>query len=184
MMAALFKVRGLTLALRLGMLALAVLLFSGCLARRLTEFTDQARQTYQLSVDELERVQFYTSHTLIFTAVNEIRESPPPGRRRKRKLDTRYVDQVKIRRHTRGVVITAGDRWLDVSFEEGKWLRFTRKPSGRYLLDTKTVTYGGKLYRVECVPRRFSKCPVSLLIRKNLKPKIRVRSQKVKGRRP
>ncbi len=184
MMAARFKVRALTLAIRLCLLILAVLLFSGCLARRLTEFTDQSRQTYQLTDDELKRVQFYTSHTLILTAVSEIRESPTPGWLRKPKLDTRYVDQVRIRRHTRGAVIAAGDQWLNVSFEEGTWLRFTRKPSGRYLLDTKTVTYGDKLYRVECVPRRFSKCPVSLLIRKNLKPKIRVRSQKVKGRRP
>ncbi|UCH62683.1 MAG: hypothetical protein JSU77_12995 [Fidelibacterota bacterium] len=183
-MATLLKVRGLTLSIRIGLLALAALLLSGCLTYRLTEFTDQIRKADQLSVDELKRVQFYTSHTLIFTAVSETRESPPPEPRRKPKLDTRYVDQVKIRRHTPGVVITAGDRWLDVSFEEGKWLRFTQKPSGRYLLDAKTVTYGGKLYRVECVPRRFSECPVSLRIRKSLKPKIKVRSQKVKGRQP
>lgn len=169
---------------RLVLLALAALLLSGCLTYRLTEFTEETHQTFQLSADELKRMQFYTSHTLILTAVNEIRESPLPGRRRKPELDTRYVDQVVIRRHTPGVVITAGGRWLDVSFEEGTWLRFIRKPSGRYLLDANTVMYGDQQYRVECVPRRFRKCPVSLLIRKSLKPKTKVQRLKVKGRQP
>ena len=176
--------RSLPTVVRLVLLALAALLLSGCLTYRLTEFTEETRQTFQLSADELKRVQFYVSHTLVLTAVNEIRESPPPSRRGKPELDTRYVDQVVIRRHTPGVVITAGDRWLDVSFEEGAWLRFTWKPSGRYLLDANTVMYGNQQYRAECVPRRFRKCPVSLLIRKNLKPKTKVQRLKVKGRQP
>lgn len=176
--------RSLPSVVRLVLLALAALLLSGCLAYRLIEFTEETRRTFQLSADELKRMQFYVSNTLVLTAVNEIRESTPPGWLRKPELDTRYVDQVVIRRHTRGVVIAAGDRWLDVSFEEGTWLRFTRMPSGRYLLDANTVMYGDHQYRVECVPRRFRKCPATLFIRKNLKPKTRVRSQKVKGRRP
>ncbi len=184
MMAAMFRMRTLSIATRLILPALAVLLLSGCLARRLTEFTDQTRRTYQLSNDELKRMQFYTSNTLILTAVQETRESPAPNRRGRPKLDLRYVDRVVIRRHTPGVVITIGDQWLDVSFEEGKWLRFTWRPSGRYLLDNKIVMYGNQQYGVECVPRRFRKCPASLLIRKNLKPKTRVRSQRAKGRRP
>ena len=176
--------RSLPTVVRLVLLALAALLLSGCLTYRLTEFTEETRQTFQLSADELKRVQFYVSHTLVLTAVNEVRESPPPGRRGKSELYTRYVDQVVIRRHTPGVVITAGDRWLDVSFQEGTWLRFTRKPSGRYLLDANTVMYDNQQYRAECVSRRFRKCPVSLLIRKNLKPKTKVQRLKVKGRRP
>ncbi len=184
MMAAMFRMRALTIAIRLGLLALAVLLFSGCLARRLTEFTDQIRQTYQLSEDELKRVQFYTNHTLVLTAVQETREPPAPNRRGRPKLDLRYVDRVVIRRHTPGVVITVGDQWLDVSFEEGAWRRFTWKPSDRYLLDDSTVMYGDKQYNVECVPRRFSKGPASLLIRKDLMPKTKVRSKKAKGRQP
>lgn len=178
------RMRTLTLAIRLCLLALAVLLFSGCLARRLTEFTDQTRKTYQLTDDELKRVQFYTSHTLILTAVHETRETPAPNRSRRPKLDLRYVNRVVIRRHTPAVAITVGNQWLDVSFEEGAWLRFTWRPSDRYLFDESTVMYGGIQYNVECVPRRFSKGPASLLIRKDLMPKTKVRSQKAKGRQP
>lgn len=184
MMAARFKVRALTLAHRLSLLALAALLLSGCLARRLTEFTNQTRKTYELTDDELKRVQFYTSHTLILTAVHETRETPAPNRRGRLKLDLRYVDRVVIRRRTPGVAITVGNQWLDVSFEEGAWLRFTWRPSDRYLFDDSIVMYGGKQYHAECTPRRFSKGPASLLIRKDLMPKTRVRSQKVKGRQP
>jgi len=170
--------------IRLALLVLAALLLNGCLAYRLTEFTDQTRRTDKLSDEELRRLQFHTSHTVVLTAVNEVRESPTPRRLRKPKLDTRYLDQVVINRRTRGIVVAAGDRWMDVSFQEGTWLRFNRMPSGRYLLDASTVMYGNQQYRVECVPRRFSKCPVSLLIQKNIKPKTRIRSQKAKGRRP
>ncbi len=176
--------RSLPTVVRLVLLALAALLLSGCLTFRLTEFTEETRQTFQLSADELKRVQFYVSHKLVLTAVNEVRESPTPGWLRKPTLDTRYVDQVVIRRLTPGIVITVGEQWLDLSFEEGAWLRFTRKPSGRYLLDANTVMYGNQQYRAECIPRRFRKCPVSLLIRKNLKPKTKVQRLKVKGRQP
>lgn len=178
------RMRSRPVIMRLALLTLAALLLNGCLAYRLTEFTDQTRRADQLSDEELRRLQFHTSHTLVLTAMNEVRESPTPGWLKKPRLDTRYVDQVLIRRRTRGVVVAAGDRWLDVSFHEGTWLRFNRMPSGRYLLDASTVMYGDQQYRVECVPRRFSECPVSLLIRKNLKREIRVRSQKVEGRRP
>jgi len=141
--------------IRLVLPALAVLL-SGCLGPRLSDFTEEARRSYQLTNDELQRIQFYNSHTIIFTAVEEVREPPPPKRRRKQPLDTRQVNRVVIKRRTRGIVVAVGSNWLDVSFEEGKWLRFTRLPSGRYTLKAAPVIYGGQRYRVECQPRRFS----------------------------
>lgn len=183
--ASVFNPRFLIISIRLLLLIMGVMLLSGCMAHRLTDFTDQIRRgEYQLSDEELQRIQFYTSHELILTAVDEDTEDPARGIFRRSVLDTRLIDQVVIRRHTRGVVVAAGERWLDVSFQEGDSLRFTLMPSGRYLLNASTVMYSGQQYRVECIPRRFRDCPVSLLIRKNVEPKITVRSQRARGLRP
>jgi len=180
-----FMSRLLIKSIRPLLLILGVLLLNRCMAYRLTDFTDQIRRAeHPISDEELLRMQFYLSHELILTAVDEVREAPAGGLLRRSVLDTRYVDQVIIRRHTRGVVNTAGERWLDVSFQEGNSLRFTLMPSGRYLLNAGTVTYGGQQYRVECVPRRLRDCPVSLLVRKNVEPKITVRNQRARGLRP
>jgi hypothetical protein len=166
---------------RIALLA-AVLLLSACLAPRLTDFTVDTRRIHKLTDDELQRVQFYNSNTIILTAVDEARE-PPEGRRRNRKLDTRLLDRVVIEERTPGMLVAAGGTFLDVSFEEGKSLHFVKLPSGRFTLNVPVVTYGGQRYHVECVRQRNNPCPVSLMVRRDLKPVTKVQLQKVRGRR-
>ncbi|UCH09965.1 MAG: hypothetical protein JSU61_12255 [Fidelibacterota bacterium] len=164
------------------LLLATLLLFSACLAPRLTDFTVDFRQMHKLTDDELRRVQFYNSHTIVLTAVDEMRE-PPEGRRRNRKLDTRLLDRVVIEEETPGMLVAAGGTFLDVSFEEGKALHFVRRPSGRFTLTDPIVTYDGRRYQVECVRERNKPCPVALMVRRKLKPVTKVQLQKVRGRR-
>ncbi|MFB0515049.1 MAG: hypothetical protein ACETWG_00400 [Candidatus Neomarinimicrobiota bacterium] len=165
------------------LLTLVALLIGGCLATRLTDFTEETRQRHKITEDELQRIQFYNSHTIILTPADEVRNPPTPEQRRKQPLDTRHLDRVVIKRHTPGIVVAAGSNWLNVSFEPGKWLRFIRLPSGRYKLKATTVNYGGRQYHAEYLSRHFRRGPAALLVPKSLKPITRFRSQKVEGQR-
>ena len=164
------------------LLPAALLLLSACLAPRLTDFTVDLRRMHKLTDDELQRVQFYNSHTIVLTAVDETRE-PPEGRRRNRKLDTRLVDQVVIDERTPGTLVAAGETFLDISFQEGRALHFVRRPSGRFTLTASIVTYGERRYHMECVHDKDGPCTVSLMVKRKLKPVTKVQLQKARGRR-
>ena len=147
------------------------------------EYNQGLRRVYNLTDDELRRVQFYNSNTIVLTLADEVREAPNTKKRRKQKLDVRHIDQVIIEEHTRGVAVGVGGNWLDISFEEGRALRFALLPNGRFAIKDKIVLYGGQRYRVDYLDHRRSRYPVTLLVQRDLKPKTVVNRQKAKGRK-
>jgi hypothetical protein len=163
-------------------LLLGSLVLFSCASRQLTEYNQGLRRVHNLTDDELRRVQFYNSNTIVLTRADEVREAPNPKRRRQ-KLDVRHIDRVIIEEHTRGVAVGVGGNWLDISFEEGRTLRFKLLPNGRFALQDKIVLYGGRRYRVDYLDHRRSRYPVTLLVQRDLKPKTVVKSQKAKGRK-
>jgi hypothetical protein len=165
-----------------GSIFLGVLLLASCASRQLTEYNQGLRRVHNLTDDELRRVQFYNSNTIVLTLADEVREAPNP-KRRKQKLDIRHIDQVIIEEHTRGLAVAVGGNWLDISFEEGKALRFELLPNGRFTLKDKIVLYGGQRYRVDYLDHRRSRYPVTLLVRRDLAPKTVVKHKKAKGRK-
>jgi hypothetical protein len=108
---------------------LGSLLLTSCASRQLTEYNQGLRRVHNLTDDELRRVQFYNSNTIVLTLADEVREAPNP-KRRKQKLDIRHIDQIIIEEHTRGLAVAVGGNWMDISFEEGKALHRPALPRG------------------------------------------------------
>ena len=163
-------------------LLLGSLVLHSCASRQLMEYNQGLRRVYNLTDDELRRVQFYNSNTIVLTLADEVREPPNPKRRRQR-LDVRHVDQVIIEEYTRGVAVGVGGNWLDISFEDGRSLRFALLPNGRFAIKDKIVLYGGRRYQVDYLDHRRSRYPVTLLVQRDLKPKTVVNRQTAKGRK-
>ena len=162
-------------------LILSVCLFTACIGRSVSNFTASAITTYNLSNDDLERIQFYNSHTIVLTAQEAVRESSVSSKHGMRITDATYIDKIIIKKYTPGIVVGIGEYWLAVSFEPDRSLRFVTLANGRYALDAKSVLYGEKYYEVECVRKRSENCPPTLKIRGDFETETTTRKRKVAG---
>lgn len=111
---------------------LTVLLFSGCSgvtkpdSPKLTPiaFTQQLRNDYRLCVDDLERLQFYNSDTIVLqrrsACSNRSVESGVLVTKNKDDLES-----VVIKPMTPGVLVKTEPNALYISFEDGSQIKFT-----------------------------------------------------------
>ena len=162
-------------------LILSVCLFTACIGRSVSNFTASAITAYSLSTDDLMRIQFYNSHTIVLTAEEARRESSVSAKHGMRITDATYIDKIIIKKYTPGIVVEVGDYWLRVSFEPDRTLRFVTLPNGRYVLDAKSVLYGDRYYDVECVKKRSENCPPTLKVRGDIETETTTRKRKVPG---
>ena len=167
---------------RAGRLALILLacLFTACFGRSVSHFTASAIATYSLSIDDLKRIQFYNSHTIVLTADEARRESSVSAKHGMRITGATYIDKIIIKKNTPGIVVEVGDYWLRVSFEPDRTLRFVTL-NGRYVLESKSVLYGDRYYEVECVENRSENCPPTLKVRGNFETETKTRKRKLSG---
>ena len=156
-------------------------LFTACIARAVSHFTAAAITTYNLSEDDLRRIQFYNSHTIVLTAQEAVRESSVSSKHGMQITDATYIDKVIIKKYTPGIVVEIGDYWLEVSFEPDRTLRFVTLANGRYVLDARSVLYGDTYYEVECVKKRSENCPPTLKVRGDFETETTTRKRKVTG---
>ena len=172
-----------SIMIRVGRLAfvLSACLFYTCIGRSISHFTASAITTYNLSNDDLERIQFYNSHTIVLTAEEARRESSVSAKHGMRIIAATYIDKIIIKKYTPGIVVEVGDHWLEVSFEPDRTLKFFTLPSGRYVLDAKSVLYGDQYYDVECVKKRSENCPPTLKVRGDFETERTTRKRKVSG---
>lgn len=168
---------------RAGRLAfvLSACLFCACIGRSVSHFNTSAITTYNLSHDDLKRIQFYNSHTIVLTAEEARRESSVSDKHGMRITDATYIDKIVIKKYTPGIVVEVGDYSLEVSFEPGRTLRFVTLANGRYALDAKSVLYGDRYYEVECVKKRSENCPPTLKVRGDFQTETTTRKRKVTG---
>ncbi len=162
-------------------LVLSACLFYACIGRSVSHFTTSAITTYNLSTDDLQRIQFYNSHTIVLTAEEASRESSVSAKHGMRITDATYIDRIIIKKYTPGIVVEVGDYWLEVSFEPDRTLRFVTLANGRYVLDAKSVLYGDRYYEVECVRKRSENCPPALKVRGDFETETTTRKRKVAG---
>lgn len=168
---------------RAGRLAFVVsaCLFYACIGRSVSHFTASAITTYNLSSEDLKRIQFYNSHTIVLTAEEATRESSVSAKHGMRITDATYIDKVIIKKYTPGIVVEVGEYWLEVSFEPDRTLRFVTLANGRYVLDARSVLYGDTYYEVECVKKRSENCPPTLKVRGDFETETTTRKRKVTG---
>lgn len=158
------------------------ILTSGCASRSLAPFTEEAFSIYNLGKEDLEKIQFYISHTVVLTTVSETKESSISMTNRILLRDATYIDKIIIKRKTPGIITRKGLYYLEVSFEPDLSLRFGAMNNGTYALEGTTVRYGDQDYEVECVEHKARRCPPILLVRSDVKAETITQKREVPGR--
>lgn len=103
--------------------ALLTALLTGCASY--VPFTQELRNEHKLAADDLKNLQFYNSHTITLRRELARGDSQVTGGHKLLVIAGKQIEEVVIEQHTPGVVITAGETSLQVSFEEGTFLEFT-----------------------------------------------------------
>ncbi len=169
------------------LLSIFPLLF-GCATK--VPFTHELRSEYNLAPDDLRRLQYYLSDTVVLQREVGNDEIVTVNRRVKIRRES-SVEQVVIRRRTPGVAVGSGTHSLDVSFEHGNQIKFgidndaKVRRGGVYQMMLPTtkdgqenVIYGGATYS----NTNYSSDVYILVVLQELE-KFRKISRRVKGRR-
>lgn len=137
----------------LALMTLAVL--ASCSTK--VPFTTKALTDYKLTNDDVQKLQFYVRGDIVLTNGKSDNSTKTEGGELVIK-DEQNLNKVIIGSGTRGVVERVDGEFLQVSFEEGKSLKFKASPTdGKYRLFSEnfdprkrmsTVTYGGEDYLV------------------------------------
>ena len=141
---------------RNGLLVLALLAafpaVSGCASHRVA-FTQHLRTQYDLTGEELKKLQYYLSSDVTLQRGFRSEEGKVSGSHKLVRKEEGLVEQVVVRAGTPGVATEVGDTHLAVSFEPGSSLFFGSPPSDRdpdrkYKLSAKrwTEQYGELMY--------------------------------------
>jgi len=145
--------------LRCTILLLGAGLLSGCATSRTIPFTHELRYSYQLSNEDLSNLQYYLAETITLNRSDAAVASGIASG----KLVTQgqsVIDEIVVNEGTPGIVTSAGDDWITVSFEKNSsTLPFSLNEayggpwSGLYTLSGRTwnngigaVEYDGKVY--------------------------------------
>lgn len=135
---------------------LGTILLSSC-TKRLTPFSDRLQNEFDLSEEDLKRVQFYLSDDIVLRRNVGIEEAGISNGKIK-VIDGREVEEIVFDEGTPGILLfSPKTNRLAISFEEGsdKFLIFGPSPKvqGRYVLLAKDwnrrggkVSYNGKVY--------------------------------------
>ncbi|HEX5003038.1 MAG TPA: hypothetical protein VFW78_11130 [Bacteroidia bacterium] len=139
------------------LLSAVTLLFLSSCSKSLSPFTQQIRDQYKLSVEELKSIQFYTSNTFVLRRGEDNLEKET-GTGELKVVKDRHVEEIVIKAGTPCVIkdVVDGNR-VTVSFEEGgsRYLVFgsIRNQDGYYTLQALDwvkgkgkVNYGEKTY--------------------------------------
>lgn len=108
---------------------------------RYVPFTQQLRDLYQLSPQELGRLEYYLARPVMLR-----REASTAGERRVEhgRLiadNGKLIQEVFIRRNIPGLAVKIGQDWIDVSFEADTSLRFGSDPETRNVWAGKYALY-------------------------------------------
>jgi hypothetical protein len=130
----------------------AVLAVSGCASHRVA-FTQHLRTQYDLTGEELKKLQYYLSSDVTLQRGFRSEEGEVSGSHKLVRKEEGLVEQVVVRAGTPGVATEVGETYLAVSFEPGASLFFGSPPSDRdpdrkYKLSAKrwTEQYGELMY--------------------------------------
>jgi len=145
----------------------ASLAVSGCASQRVA-FTQHLRTQYDLTGEDLKRLQYYLSSDVTLQREFRSEEGEVSGSHTLVRKEGGLVEQVVVRAGTPGIATEAGETSLAVSFEPGVSLFFgsppaDRDPDRKYKLSAKRwedhygeLEYGGKtFYAVEGSGRAF-----------------------------
>lgn len=166
-------------------LALAALL-AGCTT---APFTQDMRDKYNLSPEQLQRIQFYNSAEIVLERHVERKTGTPMPDSRLQLAQTELIRKVVIPPETPGVAVGVTNDMLEISFENGKSLFFGSSPAkrkevgGLYCLLARdwtdrrgTLSYGGETYRTA-----IANGAVHLLVDVNDVRRFRIVSKTLKG---
>jgi hypothetical protein len=130
----------------------AFLAVSGCASQRVA-FTQHLRTQYDLTGEELKKLQYYLSSDVTLQRGFRSEEGEVSGSHKLVRKEEGLVEQVVVRAGTPGVATEVGETYLAVSFEPGSSLFFGSPPSDRdpdrkYKLSAKrwTEQYGELMY--------------------------------------
>ncbi|NUM33913.1 MAG: hypothetical protein HUU50_05185 [Candidatus Brocadiae bacterium] len=125
----------------------------GCTSERIP-FTQELRQEYQLSEEDLKNLQYYVSDDILIERDAVLGESKVD----RGKLTTKsgkLIEQILIEEDTPGISVQSGEYWLAISFEKDAALFFTSRlgyiRQGEYYLGTRgnqRIQYSNKEYVV------------------------------------
>lgn len=110
-------------ALQLAFVATALSSFAGCASY--VPFTQELRDQHNLQTNDLKNLQFYNSHDI--TLRREVQRAGgqvTPGHKLL-VIAGKQVEEIVIDEHTPGVIVGVSDTALEVSFEEGSFMRFS-----------------------------------------------------------
>ncbi len=137
--------------MRLFFLLSVAVLFVACSSERIP-FTQELRQEYQLSEEDLKNLQYYVSDEILLERDAVLGESKVD----RGKLTTKsgkLIEQILLEGDTPGIAVQTGEYWLAVSFEQNAALFFTSRlgyiKQGEYYLGTRgnqRVQYNNKEY--------------------------------------
>ena len=134
--------------------ALVAFLFAapGCASQQVA-FTQHLRAQYDLTGEELKKLQYYVSSDVTLQRGFRSEEGEVSGSHKLVRKEEGLVEQVVVRAGTPGVATEYGETYLAVSFEPGASLFFGSPPSDRdpdrkYKLSAKrwTEQYGELMY--------------------------------------
>jgi hypothetical protein len=135
----------------------ASLAVSGCASQRVA-FTQHLRTQYNLTDEDLKKLQYYLSSDVTLQREFRSEEGEVSGSHKLVRKEGGLVEQVFIRAGTPGIATDVGNTYLAVSFEPGASLVFGSTPSDqdpdrKYKLSAKRwedhygeLVYGGKTF--------------------------------------
>jgi hypothetical protein len=143
-------------------------LLAGCSNLRLggftttTPFTQDLRETYAITPEQITKLQFYTSDEIVLERLLHKQSAEASKENRLTLVNNDVVRRVRIPADTPCVAVAVTNDMIEVSFEQGKTLHFGSSPAKRketkgvYSLLARdwterrgTVSYGGETYTTE-----------------------------------
>ena len=100
-----------------------VLLAAGCCTKKVP-FTYRMIEDYNLDESSLRTIQFYNSKKMVLTRVVSDEVAAQEGHDLKR-VEDKFIETVKVKKRTPGVVEAVGDDTLKVTFGDGSSFNFT-----------------------------------------------------------
>ncbi len=113
------------------------LFFSSCSDKVL--FTKQMQQELYMNEINLKSVQFYNSKKIVLKR-NLSLEQTKVSHGRIRLKNGQYTEEIIIKKHTPGVAVDNGKKYLDIAFEKGnrRYIKFILNPDDYFQLSAKT----------------------------------------------